>query len=249
MNYFKTYYVPNNMAIVLSGDFDPDAVIELAEKHFGGYAPSEVPPFKFEPLLPAKEVVRRDVYGRQAPYVYMGWRLSGSSSQDNDYATLISGLLSNGQAGLIDLDLLQKQQILSAGSTDVGLTDYGALILYGRPRDNQSLEEVEKLLLTQIERIKKGDFPEWLLQAVLKDYKYQQIKSYEGNRDRVAAMTEAFVLGLPWDTYVAQLDRLSNLTRQDIIDFAVEEGDISVYALDMFLNIFAQHKPEKQQMC
>ena len=35
---------------------------------------------------------------------------------------------------------------------------------------------------------------------------------------------------------------------QDIIDFAVEEGDISVYALDMFLNIFAQHKPEKQQM-
>ncbi len=33
--YFNKYYVPNNVAIILVGDLDPDKTIDLIEKHFG----------------------------------------------------------------------------------------------------------------------------------------------------------------------------------------------------------------------
>ena len=40
-NYYKTYYVPNNMAICMSGDFDPDEVIKIIDAYFGDMTPNE----------------------------------------------------------------------------------------------------------------------------------------------------------------------------------------------------------------
>ena len=39
-NYFNRYYVPNNVAICMSGDFNPDEVIELIKKYFGDWQPN-----------------------------------------------------------------------------------------------------------------------------------------------------------------------------------------------------------------
>jgi zinc protease len=219
-NYFKTYYVPNNMAIILSGDFDAEAVIAMAEKYFGDKSVSEIPPFTYEEQHPLSNIVSKSVYGQQSESLQLAWRLKGAQSRDAELAGMISVMLFNQQAGLIDLDLMQKQKVLEANVGVMNLTDYAAMVMSGRPREGQTLEEVEQLLIAQMERIKKGDFPDWLMQAVIKDYKYSQIKSYENNQNRVHALTDAFVKGIDWDDYITRIERMKGLNKAEIVTFA-----------------------------
>jgi predicted Zn-dependent peptidase len=165
LDFFKKYYVPNNMAIVVAGDFDPAQVIALADKYFGAYSKQVVPEWSFEKQEILRGVKKTEVFGQQAAYVQLAYRLGGTVSGDHDMATMVSGMLYNRQAGLIDLELVQSQKVLEASAFSFNLTDYSSLFLSGRPRDGQSLENVEKLLVEQIERLKKGDFPDWLLSA------------------------------------------------------------------------------------
>jgi zinc protease len=221
-NYFKTYYVPNNMAIILSGDFDPQEVIFMAETYFGSKPTNTIPPFKFEKQLPLSKIVRKNVHGQQSEMVQLAWRLDGAQSRDAELAGMISVMLFNQQAGLMDLDLIQKQMVLEASAGVMNLTDYAAMVMSGRPREGQTLEAVEKLLVEQMERIKKGDFPDWLMQAVIKDYKYSQIKSYENNQNRAQALTDAFIKGIEWNDYIMRIERMKTLTKAEIVAFAQE---------------------------
>lgn len=66
-NYYKTYYVPNNMAICLSGDFDPDRMIATIDKYFGGLKPNpELPEWSFTPEPAMTAPVEKTVLGQEA---------------------------------------------------------------------------------------------------------------------------------------------------------------------------------------
>ena len=220
--YFSTYYVPNNMAIILAGDFDPDEVVAMAEKHFGKYQAKEVPEFTFEEQPEMSKVVRRDVFGQEAEFVQMSWRFDGANSEDADYLNLISGLLYNGQAGLIDLDLLQKQQILEARAFSWQFEDYSTFTMDGKPREGQELKDVEELLLKELDKIRKGEFDDWLMEAVINDYELSEIRRNESNRARAGVMTNAFIKGTDWDHYVSRLERMRQISKEDLIAFADE---------------------------
>ena len=220
IDFFQKYYVPNNMAIVLAGDFEPEAVIALAEKYFGDYKFREVPSFTFEQQAPLKATIRKEIWGHQAEYIQIAWRLGDTTSGDSEIASMIASMLHNNQAGLIDIDLVKKQKVLEAAVGSMSLIDYSAFIMTGKPRQGQSLEDVEKLLLGQIDRIKKGDFPEWLMQAVIKDFKYNQLKNYENNQSRVGSMTDSFVKNIDWDKYITRIERMQTISKDEIIAFA-----------------------------
>ena len=75
-NYHKTYYVPNNMAVCVSGDFDPDEMVATIEKYFGDMQPNpNLPKLHFEPEQPITTPVVKEVYGLEAANVMLGWRL------------------------------------------------------------------------------------------------------------------------------------------------------------------------------
>lgn len=219
MKYFNANYVPNNMAICLSGDFDPDATIKLIEKHFGAWASKPVTPYTFEKEAPITQKVVKEIIGPDAANLAMSWRFNGSGSKDADMITLINTLLSNGRAGLFDLNLNQQQKVLNSGSYAYVLKDYGMHILFGEPKEGQSLEEVEKLLLGQLDLIKKGDFPDWLMKAVITDMKLQKTKELEDNSSRAMTFVNAFVNDTKWQQAVNEIDRLSKITKQEVIDF------------------------------
>ena len=103
--YYETWYVPNNMAICLSGDFDPDEMIAIIKKYFGDMRPNDsLPTPSFKDEAPITAPVTKEVTGVEAANVSLAWRLNGPSSPEHDMAVLAANLLYNDQAGLIDLD-------------------------------------------------------------------------------------------------------------------------------------------------
>ena len=220
-NYHKTYYVPNNMAICLSGDLNPDEVIATIDKYFGDMQPNkDLPKLKFQPEEPISEPIVREVYGLEAANVQMGWRLPGTSSDPNDVAQIASAILNNGQAGLIDLDLNQQQKVLSAYGGYAGQPDYSTFIVGGNPKAGQSLEEVRDLLLNEVAKLRSGDFDEELIQASINNFKLYRMKELESNNSRADLYVQSFIAGTNWADEVAQLERMSKITKQDVIDWA-----------------------------
>ncbi len=219
--FFDTYYVPNNMAIIMSGDFDPADAVRLAERYFGKFEQKEVPKFKFEPQAELAVRTHREVWGQESPWVEMGWRLPGAKSEETALLLpLVAGILHNYQAGLFDLNIVQQQQLLEAYAYPRVYEDFSSLLLMAKPREGQSLEEVEQILLREIGKLRRGEFEDWLLEAVLKDMKLTEIRAFEKNQGRANAITNAYVLGVEWSNVVRRWKKLAKVTKAELVAFA-----------------------------
>ena len=218
--YFNKYYIPNNMAICLSGDFDYDETIELVEKYWGGFESKETPTFEVRQESPITEVIETEVWGPEAERLYMGFRFDGANTRDVELLTMMDMVLSNTAAGLIDLNLNQSQEIIGGGCFPMVMKDYSIHGFYGSPKPGQTLLEVKDLLLSQIEEVKVGNFPDWLVGAIISDLKLNQIKKLESNSGRANEFVDAFILGIDWEDHQNEMAQLEKITKQDIIDFA-----------------------------
>ena len=217
--YFNKYYVPNNMAICLSGDFDYDETIKLIDKYWGSFERMEDPEFTVIKESPITSPVYKEVYGPEAERLYVGFRLNGAKSKDAKILSMVDMILSNTTAGLIDINLNQTQEIIGGGCFPYVLEDYSIHGFYGSPREGQTLEEVKDLLLSQIDELRSGNFPDWLMDAIISDFKLNLIKKYETNAGRANEFVEAFILDIPWEDYQQQINDLGKITKQEIIDF------------------------------
>ena len=220
-NYFKKWYVPNNTAICMSGDFDPDEVIAQIDKYFGDWQPGgdvKQPEFPVQPEL--TQAVDTTVVGQEAEQLLLGWRFDKASSLQADTLRVVDYMLTNGKAGLIDLDINQQMKMLSAYSATEPLMDYSTFMLQGRPREGQTLDEVRQLLLGEIEKLKKGDFSDDLLPSVVNNLKLDFYQAMEYNAARTNYFLQSFVNDEPWEQFVKTFDRIEGITKQEIVDFA-----------------------------
>lgn len=229
--YYDTYYVPNNAAICLAGDFDPDEAITLIDQHFGEWKANEFTPFAYEEQAELTQAVKQEVLGQESAYVQLAWRTPGGRDEDYILSVIVKQMLYNEQAGLFDLYLNQEQKVLDANAYCWVFEDYSLLNLYGKARSGQSLEEVEALLLAQMDKLRNGDFPDWLLDAAIRDMKLADLKGVESNSLRVSAMANCFVLGIPWQNFVNRYESLEKLTKADIVNFVQQELRNDNYAL------------------
>ena len=219
-NYFKKWYVPNNVAICMSGDFDPDEVVATIEKYFGEWQPGEdvaQPVYEEQPELTAP--VDTTVIGLEAENLWLGWKFEKASSLQSDTMQVVQQMLSNGTAGLLDLDINQQMKMLEAWGAAVPMQDYSMLILGGTPKGGQSLEEVRSLLLAEIEKLKSGDYSDDLLPSVVNNLKLAYYNAMESNQARARMFVNSFVNGTPWEQEVGALDRLSGMTKEQITAF------------------------------
>lgn len=220
--FFDTYYVPNNMAVCLSGDFDPAAAVRIMDKYFGRLQRKDLPTTKYDrekDITEAKEMV---VYGKEAESVTIAYRLDGANSKDALYLKLLDGVFQNGMAGIMDINLIQKQAILSGYTYTDNMNDYSLYVLNAKPRPGQSLEQARDLLLEQIEMLQSGQFADWLPAAAIKNFKLQKMKALESNDARNSTLFSAFTAHTEWLDVVNELDVLDKITKDDIITFAQE---------------------------
>ena len=220
-NYFHRYYVPNNVAICMAGDFDPDAVIAIIEKYFGNWQPSPSlsrPEYEVQPALTA--VADTTVVGQEAENLMLGWRFDAANTAQADTLDIISEILANGKAGLFEVDLEQTMKAQGVAAELLALADYSTFIIMGTPKDNQSLEELRALILEEMEKLKRGEFSDDLLPSVINNKKLAFLRSLDNNSSRAGIMVDAFINNQQWADVVGQLDRQSRMTKQQIVDFA-----------------------------
>ena len=219
-NYFRKWYVPNNVAICMAGDFDPDEVIETINKHFGQWQPGDdvaQPEFPEQPVL--TEPQDTSVIGLEAETLWLGWRFDRGASLQADTLDVIANMMSNGTAGLIDLDINQQMKMLNAWGGAEALMDYSVFILAGTPKEGQTLDEVRQLLLDEVDKLKKGQFSDDLLPSVINNMKLQYYNALEDNRTRARQAVNAFILGKTWEQEVSRLERISGMTKDQITSF------------------------------
>ena len=220
-NYFNKWYRPNNVAICMAGDFDPDEVISIIDKYFGSWQPGEdVKQPEFPALAPITSPRDTSVYGLEAENVWMGWRFDRSNSLQIDTLEVIGEMLSNGTAGLIDLDINQQMTMLGAWGGTSTNRDYSSFVMGGTPRPGQSLEEAKDLLLAEIEKLKSGDFSDDLLPSVINNDKLDYYNSLESNMARANMFVDTYINEVPWEQSVGRLERISNITKEQIMAFA-----------------------------
>ncbi|MBS1650871.1 MAG: insulinase family protein [Bacteroidetes bacterium] len=217
--YFNKYYVPNNMAIIMSGDFDPDIIIKEIEKNFGVYKSKPVESYTFQPEAAITKKIEYTVFGPNPESVNMAWRTNGKGSPEDEIVEVANSILYNGTAGLIDLNLNQSQKVLNAGTIYERMKDYGMLGITATPKEGQSLTQVEDLILGQVKLLASGNFPEWLLEAAKTDLIFQKTKLLESNQTRAFIMLNAFINDINWKQSVESINRIKSVTKQQIADY------------------------------
>lgn len=231
-DFYRTFYVPNNMAVILAGDFDPEETIKLVDEHFGDKESRPLPEITQPVEDNITEPVVEELYGPDAEFMTMAFRFDGTGSEDQKYVTLIDMILSNSQAGLIDLNLNQKQKVLRSGAYASFLDEYGMHVFYGNPREGQTLEEVKDLLLEEIEKLKNGEFEDWMLEAVINDLRLTEIRRQESNSARAFTLLNGFIYGQDRVDQLAFIDELEKITKEELVQFAKDhynENYVVVY--------------------
>ncbi len=218
--YYNNYYVPNNMCMILAGDFNPDAVIKMVDEKFGLFAPKEVIPYAAPQETPISAPIEKTVFGPKDEWVSIGFRFPGANTKDANLLQFTDRILANGTAGLLDINLVQKQKVLEAVSYAQTMKDYSVYELDGKPKEGQTLQEVKTLLLNEIEHLKSGNFDDALIQAVKNNFEKEKMQKMEHNSDRAFNLLDGFIKEVNWKDELSFYEEVKNYTKSDIISFA-----------------------------
>jgi zinc protease len=154
VDYFRTYYAPNNCILVLVGDFDPaDAKTKIA-KAFGSI-PRQTPPPTPVNAEPEQNGERRiEVrYPSETVSFQVGYKAPSVTSDDIWALDVVSNILSEGESSRLHQALVYDQQIaLSAGASFRAGLEPGLFEFYVEMKPGKTAEEGQKALDEQIER-------------------------------------------------------------------------------------------------
>ncbi len=220
--YYDKYYVPNNMAIIMSGDFKADEVIKKIDQHFSYMQSKPFEVYNPAPEKPITSVVEKEVFGPSAESFMMGYRTPATGTQDALVLSVINRLLYNGAAGLFDINLNKNQKVQGASVSFQQLKDYGMFVLSASPKEGQTLEELRPLLLTELNKIKSGDFDFALVKSIVANFKLGELRRTDNNNARLGSLLTSYIQskGANWNGDVSSLDDMNKVTKEQIVKVA-----------------------------
>ena len=250
--YYETYYVPNNMAVMISGDIDIAEAIGVIDAEFTIWEARELPKATRwkEPKLTAREEITVSYPGEEQ--VVIAFRTEASTHKNTEALQVLDMILDNSTAGLININLNQKQAMRRAGSYSTSHSnqnDYGAQYLWGIPKQDQTLEEVEQLLLDQVALLREGDFEEWIIPAIITDFEKSRKRGLEKNGSRVAFMRDAYLSFEEWKHARLKIDRMRKVDKGKIEKIARQyfsDGYVVGFRRDGELDLPSIDKPALQ---
>jgi zinc protease len=181
-DFFKEYYTPNDLSLVIAGDFDPAEAKRLVEKYFGGIPagpPLDRPRLWIQVLEGEKIVEAADRVPQDR--VYMVWASPPGFSPGDAELDLASLILADGLSSRLNKTLVYDRQLctaVQAFQASSEISSWFAVVATARP--GVSLEEIEKTVTAEIARLAKtGPTPAELARAKTK-FEFTFVTALEG---------------------------------------------------------------------
>jgi zinc protease len=233
LDYYETYYAPNNAILIVAGDVDPDSVKTLAETHYGAIPANPDLPERERAIEPRQMAERRLTYEdpRVAqPYVSRSYLAPERNSGDQQKAaalTLLADLLGDGSTSIMAEKLQFEEQIAVHTSayyrgTSLDDTTLGFFVV---PAPGVTLQQAETALDDVLLEFMETGVDEEHLERIKMQIRASQIYA----RDDVNALANrygrALTQGLTVEDVQAWPDILQAVTPQDIMAAATEVLD------------------------
>ncbi len=220
--YFQTYYVANNMALVLSGNFNTDEVKPMISEYFGEWRSGEIPAFpskySIQPFK-GKELIQKKL--TPVKFGIRTYRSVSTGHEDAAVLDVIHGLLTNeSSTGLID-DLVVENKLMATGSGGNRFLEAGTeMVLFVPKIVGQSLEKAENLIDNEIDSLKSGNFDDELLEAVKTNIIVNYERTFEDQYGRGYMMITSFVKERDWKDILGYTDKIKSITKEDVLKAA-----------------------------
>ncbi|MGE0078690.1 MAG: M16 family metallopeptidase [Bacteroidales bacterium] len=220
-DFFKTYYVPNNMALVISGDFKSEEILPMIEAKFGKWEKKELPQTKTWEEKPFNGREFHKVKLTPIKVALFGFRSPSNKDENALTAEITAKLLNNSYStGLLD-KLSIDGKIMIAESMLMPYLDHGAIMIFAVPKIiGQGLDDAEKLVLNEIEKLKKGEFDDNMLDAVKQEMYRRHITNMENIQNRALFLSQAFIKGQSIDDALNYPERIKKITKEDVVAMA-----------------------------
>lgn len=244
--FYRKNYVPNNMAIIISGDIDINQTKQIITKHFSSWKKNKDVKYNPPQESPINGIERKTVNYKGEEKVVLAFRGAAYKEKDRDVLSLIDMILDNGEAGLINQNLVNSQKVRAAGSYPSFNEDYGSMYLYGIPKEGQTLDEIEKMLLAEVEKVKTGNFDDSLLPGIILAFEIGQKAQLENNDGRVGILKTSFLRDVSVEDIMSVSQRFKKISKADIVKAAnkyYQNNYVAVQRLDKEYNFPKIEKP------
>ena len=220
MDFFDAYYVASNMGLILSGDFDTETCLPILEAAFSRIRDKEVPRMEQKALPPfqgeEKFQVRLPIpLVKGAAFAFRG---VPANHPDQVALNIVIGLLNNSNGtGYFD-QLMVNRKLMAAMTLNESFNDAGFLGIAVVPKlVFQTLANAKELVWEEVERIKNGDFSEEMFSSLKLEQKRKYVSRLEAISSRSEMMITLFSQGKSWHSYLEEIERINNLTKEDVI--------------------------------
>ena len=176
-DFFYRFYAPNNAILAVTGHISFEETIRLAEKWFGPIPARNISPRQL-PAEKPQTAIRRKTVERKVPVdaIYMAFHMSNRMHPDYYVYDMITDILSNGRSSRFIQSLVQEQKLFTSIDAYIsGSLDEGLHHVTAKPVEGVSLEQAEKAIWKELEKMKTVPVSEQELEKVKNRYESEQI--------------------------------------------------------------------------
>jgi predicted Zn-dependent peptidase len=222
IDFYNTWYVPNNMALILVGDFDTEAAKPLIEKTFGKLQARPLPQRTQYPTTAFSQDERYSAKLGYMPELYIAYNGVPVGDKDELLLDFLGEILSNSmQIGLLD-ELTLDNKLMYAGAMNDIRRDQGRFIVVAVPymdaetQTYTSLKETENLVNEAIKQLVNGNISEELVEAVRQNFYQEFDRTMEYPAMKVQLLQNAFTYQQSIEEMLLQKERVAAITMDDI---------------------------------
>jgi zinc protease len=179
--FFRRFYTPNNLSLVIAGDFDPAEAKRLVEKYFGTIPPGPAleRPAKGKVTIGSQKVVEvRDRVPQER--TYFGWHSPAYFDDGEAEMNLAASILTTGLSSRLQRALVYEKQLASnVAAFQSGQPLAGWFAMWATARPGVKLEDVEKAVTEEIARLAKDGPTEAELTRAKNRWEYQFVSGLE----------------------------------------------------------------------
>ena len=218
--FYNTYYVANNMTLILVGDFDIATVEPMIAEKFGVWRKGDLPKEPTYTLPKFNGPTVKEV--RMTPIKMGALIFPGIKNSDPDMIPLsiACGIFFNGETGLAD-KLTLENKLMGAMLMPLSLEDHGANLMLIIPKlVGQSHEEAEALVFECLDQLKRGEFSEELFEAVRMEMLMGRLRATEDLYKLANLFIEMESSGQTYEEFLAETERIKTITKEEVVAIA-----------------------------